>query len=459
MITIDERMPLEFAEIYIVKFIKMMRENEWILRKPSPRQPIRMYRLLMFEFMKKGYLDFKDLIKISVVTSFPDSQDIALDIANQILSASTNTPLDFKNIDRTQEQALMDYLDASQKADLLMTRDESAKETKEDESEIGDGIEFEKYENKPAPGVGPGLDLILRNYFKKSVDEEEQKAFLKELKRKLVMLGWEYQSIGRTVESDLLRPYELGDDPQLIDEEKSIENIFIDEGKTIDEIEYSDFFMRKKEIEHRTPVFVLDMSNTMHFELNGISSMHYSILCLVPLVFAFRLQNYGLALFESNTHVIKEMYEERDWDTIVDTLISLIPMSCTDMQKKFATDVSPDEWGGTVPNSSLSWTNEQLKLAKKKSSKFCFVFSDFQFEEPDVEDPKRAENYRLMKEMVDEGIKVFACVSPVTYLSKFTPFSQPVLEKMKETGCEILSVANPRNFLENVRDIIEKSSR
>jgi hypothetical protein len=63
-----------------------------------------------------------------------------------------------------------------------------------------------------------------------------------------------------------------------------------------------------------------------------------------------------------------------------------------------------------------------------------------------------------MKEMIDEGIKVFACVSPVTYLSKFLPFSQPVLEKMKDTGCEIVSVANPRTFLETVRDIVEESS-
>jgi len=457
--TIEEHMPLEFIDFFIPRFIRKMRENPWVIMKPSSRQPIRMYRLLLLEYMKKGFLMIQDFIKTAVVTTFPDSQGIAEELAREILSSLIDLP----SVDQppteipTTEQTLMDFLDASERPDLL--RSMESREAMEMEGEILGTVELEKYENRPAPGVGPGLDLLLKAYLKKPSDEEETKAFLKELKKRLIKLGWEYQSIGRTVESELLRPYEFGDDPQLIDEEKSIENIFIDEGKTIDEIKYNDFLLRKKEIEHRVPIFILDMSNTMHFELNGLSSIHYCVLSLVPLIFAFRMQPYGLALFESNTHVIKELSEERDWDQIIDTLISLIPMSCTEMQKKFATETSPEEWGGTVPNSSISWAYEQLSLAKKKSSKYVFVFSDFQFEEPDVEDPKRNENYRIMKEMVDDGIKVFACVSPVTYLSKFLPFSKPVLDKVREAGAEIINVANPRDFLELVRDMIESSSR
>jgi Mg-chelatase subunit ChlD len=73
--------PCEFA----VDFIRKMRNNPDIVQIPSSRQVLSIPKLILSRYYRKGSVNPNDYIEISVVTSFPDNQKLAKDIAFQIL--------------------------------------------------------------------------------------------------------------------------------------------------------------------------------------------------------------------------------------------------------------------------------------------------------------------------------------------------------------------------------------
>jgi len=73
--------PCEFA----VEFIRRMRNHPDIIQMPSPRQVLSIPNLIISRFYRKGSITPNDFIEISTVTSFPDNQNLAKDIAFEIL--------------------------------------------------------------------------------------------------------------------------------------------------------------------------------------------------------------------------------------------------------------------------------------------------------------------------------------------------------------------------------------
>ncbi|MFX0057674.1 MAG: VWA domain-containing protein [Candidatus Hodarchaeota archaeon] len=73
--------PCEFA----VDFIRKMRRHPDIVQIPSSRQVLSIPRLILSRYYRKGFVTPNDYIEISEVTSFPDNQNLAKDIAFQIL--------------------------------------------------------------------------------------------------------------------------------------------------------------------------------------------------------------------------------------------------------------------------------------------------------------------------------------------------------------------------------------
>ncbi len=73
--------PCEFA----VEFIRRMRNHPDIIQMPSPRQVLSIPNLIVSRFYRKGSITPNDFIEISTVTSFPDNQNLAKDIAFEIL--------------------------------------------------------------------------------------------------------------------------------------------------------------------------------------------------------------------------------------------------------------------------------------------------------------------------------------------------------------------------------------
>ncbi|MFX0179987.1 MAG: VWA domain-containing protein [Candidatus Hodarchaeota archaeon] len=73
--------PCEFA----VDFIRKMRKHPDIVQMPSSRQVLSIPKLILSRYYRKGKITPNDYIEISKVTSFPDNQQLAQDIAFEIL--------------------------------------------------------------------------------------------------------------------------------------------------------------------------------------------------------------------------------------------------------------------------------------------------------------------------------------------------------------------------------------
>ncbi|MFX1276048.1 MAG: VWA domain-containing protein [Promethearchaeota archaeon] len=76
--------PCEFA----VEFIKRMRTHPDTIQIPSSRQVLSIPRLILSRYYRKGMITPNDFIEISTVTSYPDNQKLAKDIAFDILFPS-----------------------------------------------------------------------------------------------------------------------------------------------------------------------------------------------------------------------------------------------------------------------------------------------------------------------------------------------------------------------------------
>ncbi|TFF98895.1 MAG: VWA domain-containing protein [Promethearchaeota archaeon] len=73
--------PCEFA----IEFINRMRKHPDIVQVPSSRQVLAIPRLILSRYYRKGKITSNDYIEISQVTSFPDNQDLAKDLAFKVL--------------------------------------------------------------------------------------------------------------------------------------------------------------------------------------------------------------------------------------------------------------------------------------------------------------------------------------------------------------------------------------
>lgn len=474
-----EELSVSFINDFVPGFIAKMRESPECLDKPSPRQSIRMSELLLHRYLKRGTLSFEDFVEVAVITSKPDDQDLAMRVAWEVLAGNPKAldqGLDF--IFRAPEEVLSAYLDARERADVAQKLGEEPESledvlkyyiTEEDLKKLESILDLF---NLPAPGVGTGEDKLLKTFLSllKWGTRAREKELMKEvLKNKLIRLGWRYERMSKITVSRHLRPYEPGEDTDLIDEEKSMEHILVDEGKQIDEIVERDFLIRKRERRRKTIIYLYDISNTMQDDLagggSGINSLQYTAMSLIPLLWIFRKEKYGVAFFESNTHVIKDLLEEKDEDKIIDIVLDTAVSKSFDLQKSFLpsrfqseTRVA-SEWGGTVPNSGLRWASDKLVKIRDRSVRTCYLFTDAIFEDPEAdpeEAAKKAENYEIIRDMVNRGIRVFVCLSPVAYEERHKKYVDPTTEKLKETGCELLLAKDPVKFLESLMNVLER---
>lgn len=446
------RYPFSYAEYFIPEFVARMRRES--IEKPSPRQAISMYKLLLAGYMRKGNLSFQDLVEIAVVTSRVDNQGLAERVAVEIL-------LDTEEEEKPPspgEQTPMSLLaPKSEEISWIPKEWEKEGDVELQERYDSDVDIFTEFTNQPDLGVGPGEDELLKAYIRsmrKRDDERARRIMSEILKRMLLKLGREFERREVSFRNPTLRPYEWGEDPELIDEEGSMENIFA-QGRRIEEIRYDDFLMRKKEKKKRTIVYVQDISNTMFYDLEGLNSIHYSLLSLIPLMWALRRERYGLVLFESNSHILKNLFEDRDAEQLIEILISLVISTTSEVERDFGRTKDSQFWGGTVPNKSLSWALEQLEGIRDRSERVCFFFSDLALEEPGTDEPEKLENYEIIEKMVKMGVRVIVCVSPLAHSDLFAPYTEPVLSRIRKTGCEILETKRPSQFLEDVQSLLE----
>ena len=441
---------------FVPEFITRMRRHRDVIEKPSPRQGIAMCRLLLIKYLRKGQLTIQDLVDVAAYTSKVDDQDLAHRIALDILLNVEESDEEHPSLD---EDALLGLL--NQRSDDMINYDGS-REDLLGQGEVlpihdSDVDIFKKYSSRPDIGVGPGEDEIIKVAIrenKNQKDRETRRRLAEFLKAKLLKLGKDFERSNETLRRPIVRPYEYGDDPDDIDEERSLENIF-DQGKSIEEVRYNDFLIRKKNKKKRAIIFILDISNTMFYQMEGLTSIHYSVMSLIPLLWSMRMERYGLILYESNSHVQKNLDDDDDIEEVIDNLLILVTASTVDVERFFKGTSGSQTWGGTVPTRSLQWAMEQLQDAGERTEKICFYFSDFVLDDPGGNSPDRIENYRIIERMKDRGINVVACVSPLAKGDIFSPYSEEVLKMIEDAGCEIIETNRPSDFLDDVQSFLE----
>jgi len=445
--------PFAIVQFFIPEFITRLRRNREVIEKPSPRQGIAMTALLLPAYLRQGFLSFGDLVRVAVSTSKVENQNLAERLAYEIL-------LEVDESEEDQGAEEEDFLSLlSQKSDDLISYVPTDAE-KRGEGELqavhdSDVDIFKELSGQPDIGVGPGDDELLKvavRKYKGRRDELSRRRLAEYLKRKLLKLGREFQQSTEVSRRPLLRPFEQGDDPDDIDEERSLENIF-DQGKSMEEVSYRDFLIRKRNRKKKAIVFILDISNTMFYELEGLTSIHYSVLSLVPLLWSLRKEKYGLIFYESNSHIQKDLHEEEDIDPVIDNLLMLVTSTTGDVEKSIRGTRGAQPWGGTVPRMSLRWAMEQLESSAERVDRICFYFSDFVLQDPG--DDPQLEYFNIMERMVGQGIHVVACVSPLASGKIFSPYTRETLERVRAAGGRIIETVKPSEFLEEVQTFME----
>jgi hypothetical protein len=413
-----------------------------------------MGKLLLPPYLRQGHLTFNDLINAAVITSNIETQQIAEKIAAEILG----------NVDPDEPLPDLGLNDDDFLSRLRKVADEQISV-----SPYGKGLEkelcmadqlsdfqFKNYINKPDVGVGPGEDEIIKTgirYLKGIKGDESSKVLQELLKVKLLNLGREFERKEDWNKSRNLKPYQPGEDTDLIDEEKSLENI-LDLGRSIEEIRWDDFLMRQREKQKRHMVFILDISNTMFYDLEGLNSITYSIMSIVPLLWALRREKYALTLYESNSHIIKDFYEDIDVMPVLEDLISMMFCTTTEMEKRYCSGFTSMTWGGTVPGKSLKWAYDEITDINDRSDRIVFIFSDFVLTQPGEDNQQNIENYQIIEKMLDHGVRICACVSPLANKSIFRPYTRQCLNEMNRLGVYMADTYRPSAFLDQASEFI-----
>jgi len=424
--------------------------------KPSPRQGINMGRLLLPPYLRQGYLGFNDLLNAAVVTSNVECQQTAEKIAAEIL-------VNLEHEEQEPEYDLsgedfMSLLSKKMQEEVYVTPHGIGQENDFAAAHNSTVDQFDSFQNKPDIGVGPGEDEIVKAGVKamKKTDSEETRRILAELlKEKLLKLGREFERREDWARHRSITPFQQGEDPDLIDEERSLENI-LDLGRSVDEIRYDDFMMRQPDRQKRTVIYILDISNTMFYDLEGVNSISYSVISMVPLMWGLRREKYGLCLYESNSHIVKDLYEEINVTPVLEDLISMVTMTTTEMEKRFSGGLSKATWGGTVPGKSLQWAHDEITDIGDRSDRIVFIFSDFVLTQPGELTEENEQNYHILEKMVDAGVRVCACVSPLAHKSIFRPYTKESLKRMKDIGIRQLETYKPSVFLDEAQGFIEE---
>lgn len=450
------RYPFRYAHYFVPEFITRMRLSRDCEIKPSPRQGINMGKLMLPPYLRQGYLSFNDLLNAAVVTSNLECQRVAEKIAAEILV----------NLEHEEQEPEYDFtgedflslLTKNVQEEIYVTPHGIGQENDFAAAHNSTVDQFESFQNKPDIGVGPGEDEIVKTsvrVMKNSKSEENRKILADLLKERLLKLGREFERKEDWAKQRSITPFQQGEDPDLIDEERSLDNI-LDLGRSIDEIRYDDFMMRRRDRQKRTIIYILDISNTMFYDLEGINSISYSVLSLVPLMWGLRREKHGLCLYESNSHIVKDLYEEINIMPALEDLIGMVTMTTTEMEKRFSGGLSKMTWGGTVPGKSLQWAYDQITDISDRSDRLVFIFSDFVLTQPGEMTEENEQNYYILERMVNLGVRVCACVSPLAQKSIFRPYTSESLHRLKKIGIRRVDTYKPSSFLEEAQSFIEE---
>ena len=273
--------------------------------------------------------------------------------------------------------------------------------------------------------AGSGENLLKQWFMHRKELPENAKQKVKELAKKvLIELGIYYSrarlgsSTTGPIPINMVRPYSIGDDFENIDLEETINNI-LEKGKKLDHITYDDFFVFETAKGLRTVCFELDISGSMTGE-----KLAYMSICVTMLCYGMRKDELGIAFFESDTHILKDLNQKIDLEKLADDLLSVSAR------------------GGTKMQSALEWANKQFKDHSYSREKLNVLFTDAEIF--DLQDAIK--EFRVMRSL---GVD-FILVCPET------SYNLKEANKMvKIAGGQLLSIKDWNEFPKLISEIIK----
>lgn len=209
--------------------------------------------------------------------------------------------------------------------------------------------------------AGPGENLLLQWFTHRARIPKEVRDLVRRLTRDtLVTLALDLVARHRgtsekgIVPSNQIRPYLDGDELDNVDIDATIENI-IGAGKTPDMITSDDLLVTNTQKGRAALCFLLDISGSMSGE-----KLASCALCTVMVIGKLQPEEVAVALFESNTHVVKAFDQERELGEVADELLDLHAR------------------GGTRAQRALEWARGQL-VDNDAEYKACFMLTDCEF--------------------------------------------------------------------------------
>jgi len=236
---------------------------------------------------------------------------------------------------------------------------------------------------------GPATNIIKIWYtYRDQLPADLKKRLLEISKRLLIDLGMRYarQTMGSSMlggiqESTTVRPFRIGDDIDLINLEETVDSL-LSQGRTnFKVIETSDFLVTETYMGHRAFYWALDKSGSM----DSPKKLGMLAISVMAGLYGIKKDDFGVVLFDSVTHVVKEMAEK------------------TVAVEKVAADLLEARAGGGTGGA------ESIKLALRnfedtKAKEKIFIFSTDMY----LSDQKVCED--LVENMKPMGIKLIVLV-------------------------------------------------
>jgi hypothetical protein len=161
---------------------------------------------------------------------------------------------------------------------------------------------------------GPATNIVRIWYSYRDMLPDELKRKLREIARRLLIdLGMRYarQTMGSSMlggiqESTTVRPFKIGDDMDLINLEETIDSLLTQGRTNFKILETSDFLVTETYQGHRAFYWALDKSGSM----NSAEKLGMLAISVMAGLYGVKKDDFGVALFDSVTHVVKRMAEK-----------------------------------------------------------------------------------------------------------------------------------------------------
>ena len=211
-------------------------------------------------------------------------------------------------------------------------------------------------------GIGGGMNLLRQWFDGRGKLTDSLRAHIKQLARNsLTELAFDWiaggtgSSEGGIIPQSRSRPYRAGDELDQLDLEETLDTV-ISQGKQLDQITEEDLFVPDKSKGQAALCVLLDISGSM-----GGRELANCAISVVMLLGRLEPQEIAIAVFESDTHVIKGFNQEREIDEVTDYLLELAAT------------------GGTRVDAALRWAYEQFDEVPEAEFRLLFLLSDFEF--------------------------------------------------------------------------------